>query len=171
MIKLHGSVSWAREVDTPIENLQTLASAWAVPYVLIDRTPDLAISQRYVMPNQCPIGKSATCALSPAIAIPVETKRSFECPDDHLETLMGLIPSVTKLLMIGWRATEAHFLKLLAENLQGRVRVLAVADGQEGANEAIENLRRAGINGEFTPADGGFSEFVVNGWADAFLRG
>ena len=122
------------------------------------------------MLTQHPIGKSDTSALFPAIAIPLETKRSFECPEGHLQVLSGLIPRVTKLLTVGWRAREAHFLELLAEKLEGHVRVLAVAGGKEGADEAIENLGRAGIKGEFTPADGGFSEFVVNRAADEFLR-
>lgn len=34
-----------------------------------------------------------------------------------IDELTGLLPQVTKLLVIGWRATEEHFLDLLRKHL------------------------------------------------------
>src|SRR2546422_9217433 len=52
----------------------------------------------------------------PAIALPVETKNEFEFPDAHLKKLRDVIPEVTRVLIIGWRGTEEHFLKLWLES-------------------------------------------------------
>jgi hypothetical protein len=168
-IKLHGSVNWAREVDTTIalEGRNT----WQVAYELIDRAPDLDISQRYRLVTGYPIGILDSQVLFPALAIPVETKRDYECPAEHLEVVQECAKTVTKLLLIGWRATEAPFLRLLCDNLRSdKLRVMAVADGPKEANKTIQRIRRAGIKGEFLPAGGGFSEFIVNREGEDFLK-
>ena len=169
VIKLHGSVHWAREVDTPIANLSG-RNTWQVAYELIDRAADLAISQRFRMVTEYPIGKLDQLALFPALAIPVETKGGYECPPEHLEALRVWVPEMTKLLIIGWRATEVPFLRLLAENLRHEPRVMVVAGGSDAAAQVIERLQQAGIEGQFHVAKGGFTEFVVNREADEFLK-
>ena len=79
------------------------------------------------------------------------------------------LPQITKLLMIGWRASEVPFLDLLASNLQRAVRVMAVSGGKDGARKVLDKLARAGITGEFVAFDGGFTDFTKRG-ADDFLR-
>lgn len=170
LVKLHGSVNWAREVDTSIENLND-RNAWQVAYEPIDRAADLKISQRYRVVTEHPIGKLDRTVLFPALAIPVESKRSYECPPEHLDALQACIPEVTKLLLIGWRATERPFLRLLAENLRPGTRTLVVAGGEEKAATPLENLQLAGVPEPLSAAKGGFSEFVVGREAKDFLGG
>jgi hypothetical protein len=169
LIKLHGSVDWGREVETPIENI-THMSAGDHARTLINRTGEIKISKKYHMVSGIPIAKSGDIALFPALAIPVETKIDFECPAEHLDSLRSLIPQVDKILMIGWRASEQPFLQLLGENLQQEIRGLVVAGGKDDAQAAIENVRRAGVQGEYMAAEGGFTELVVNREADEFLQ-
>lgn len=172
LIKLHGSVNWAREVDQPGEKfgLRPNENANNVAQKLIDNAPDLRISQRYRTVNNYPMGISEGVPLFPAIAIPVETKRDFECPSQHIEALTALIPEVTKLLVIGWRATEQPFLKLLSENLGRNLQVMVVAESDFAARETINNLKRAVVNGNYRPAGGGFSLFIANRTGDSFLK-
>ena len=47
-----------------------------------------------------------------------QTQDTFEWPDSHLKYFKELLPQVTKILIIGWRGKEAHFLNLLRENLR-----------------------------------------------------
>ncbi len=169
LIKLHGSVNWGREVNTPIQNVVS-RNVWDIGRELIDRAPELDISQRYRMVAEYPIGKFGETALFPAIAIPVETKRDFECPPEHLEALRACIPKVTKLLLIGWRATEMPFVQLLADNLSSDVRVMAVAGSAESAGEILTRVEQAGIEGKFIVGSGGFTEFVVRRDGDEFLK-
>jgi len=44
--------------------------------------------------------------LFPALSIPVEKNDEFSCPTEHVKALEGLLPRVTKMITIGWRATE-----------------------------------------------------------------
>ncbi len=169
LIKLHGSVDWAREVNTPIEKINEY-NPWQVAYELIENASDLDISQRYRMVAEHPIGKVGQIALFPALTIPVETKRSFECPHEHFEAVQAFVPKVTRLLVIGWRATERPFLQLLREYLPRSLRVMVVAGNPDGARQVLEVLREAGVDGQFAAAPGGFTDFVVRREADEFLR-
>ena len=58
-------------------------------------------------------------SIIPAIAIPVQTKteETFEWPIAHQLQFEQVLPHVTKILIVGWQAKEAHFLKLLREKL------------------------------------------------------
>ena len=118
LFKLHGSVNWAREVDAPrITNLER--SPWEIFRQLVEAAASLEMSSRYVKINAggAPLVASESSAALPAIAIPLLGKSEFECPPQHLTRLQGILPEITKLLLIGWRAREAHFLNLLANGL------------------------------------------------------
>lgn len=168
VFKLHGSAHWAREVDTP--GIDLGRNVWEVGRDLIQRAGQLNISTRYRVVQEYPIGKSDGVALFPAIAVPVETKHEYECPQDHLDCLRGYLPTITKLLLIGWRGTEQHFLGLLKEALPQKVPLYAVAGDRQQAEEVIASIEQAGIRVAGTPANGGFSHFVVSREAEEFLR-
>lgn len=108
--------------------------------------------------------------LFPALAIPTENIRNFECPNDHVEVLQNFLPKVSKILGIGWRATEEPFLQMLTRYLKQEVQVFIVAESVENARELEGHLRRAGIAGTFSIGSGGFTEFIQQREADAFLR-
>jgi len=170
LIKLHGSVNWAREVETLIENIET-RNVWEIASELIHRAAELKINQSFhVVQGHPPVTTYGTTALFPALAIPVENKRDFECPDHHVEVLQEQIPSVAKLLVIGWRATETPFLRMLAEGLRRRLKLLVVAGGAAQAQEIAERIGVHGIQFDLFMADSGFTEFVVRREGDEFFR-
>ena len=125
---------------------------------------------RYRVVQEHPIGKSDDVALFPAIAVPVETKHEYECPRDHPDCLRGYLPKITRLLLVGWRGAEQHFLGLLKESLPEKVPLYAVARDRQEAEEVIARVEEAGVRVDGTPAEGGFSEFVVSREAEEFLR-
>ena len=169
-VKLHGSVDWARVVTTPLHNIEK-RNVWNIVQELINRAAELTFEDRHVMLDKQPIGKSDGQALFPALAIPVESKSEYECPLGHLKALEECLPRVTKLLLVGWRATETRFLELLRKTLPpGEVSVLVVAGNPGQASEPIERLETAGIRGRFFEGVGGFTELVVEREADEFLR-
>ncbi len=168
LYKLHGSVNWGREVETPILLAQE-RNALEIAHELIARASDLVISDRYVVSRSIPIRSHNENALFPAIAIPVETKRDFECPTAHLDGLLTYMEKVTKLITIGWRASEQHFLKLMHENLSDEIQVQAVAGNKESAEETLNQFRKAGIKIVGTAVDGGFTEYVASREAERFF--
>jgi hypothetical protein len=107
--------------------------------------------------------------LFPAIAIPVETKRAFECPNNHLECLRDHLGAVRKILIIGWRGTEAHFLELLREGLTNEAHVEAVVGGNDESEAVLARINNAGIKivGASTPF--GFTDCVIRREAERFF--
>ena len=99
--------------------------------------------------------------LFPALSIPVERKDEFNCPTSHVYRLTQLLPEVTKVLTIGWRATEIDFLQMLGENLGKAVSVMVVSGQIEWARETNKNLAPTGLVVTHL-FDGGFSELVLD---------
>ena len=159
LFKLHGSVHWAREVEGPATNISE-GDNMIVAHAMIDRVAELTMTERFRLVHDFPPGKIDDIPLFPAIAIPVETKSGFECPPDHLDCLREHLGRVTKILTIGWRATERHFLKLLKEKLTAVVNVQAVARDKQEAEEVLDRIKCAGISLIGHPAATGFSEYV-----------
>jgi hypothetical protein len=169
LFKLHGSVQWAREVEGPITNIGE-RNQWEVAHELINNAPDLKITERFRLVDVRPIGKIDDVPLFPAIAIPVETKLGFECPNDHLDCLRDHLGRVTKILIVGWRATERHFLKLLKEQLTAVVNVQAVVRDKQEAEEVLDRIKYAGISLIGHPAATGFTEYVISREAERFFK-
>ena len=166
LIKLHGSIDWVQWVTVGHGHRSELQ-----PYELIENAELL-----------CPVGdihkEGANPQIRieerlfaiPALAIPVVTKSNFVCPQSHLNCLRELIPGVTKILMIGWRGAEQHFLKMLSDNLKTRIRGMVVCGSEEAGTETAERLKTAGIDGDFEVFGGGFSQFILGRECAAFLK-
>jgi hypothetical protein len=176
VFKLHGSVNWARAVATHspyADSPYTAANAWSVAENHIKRAAVLRIMNDFVRIDEYPCGlHQGRIGLVPAIAIPVEKKAYFECPQPHLDELKRVLPKVDRLLMIGWRATEDHFLTLLRDNLKGPLLAQVVA----GAEGEARNIARALQDGPFSSlkveweyAPAGFTDFIVNRRAGTIL--
>lgn len=114
-------------------------------------------------------------AAFPAIAIPVEKKQTFQCPQHMIDELTALLPKVTKIFVIGWRATEDHFLELLYKHLSwGRGLYLCIVAGsQKGAEDVGARIHRALHYNEpsSSPEPAGFTEFMRTGRAEQILAG
>jgi hypothetical protein len=137
---------------------------------IIDQVPNLAISGQFHMADGYPMSHRNGIALYPAIAIPVETKQQYECPEEHLAVLREFIPKTTKILMIGWRATEDHFLKLLAAGITQKLKIMAVSGATDWAKQSVANLTNVGIDADAIESPNGFTAFIVSREGDEFLR-
>lgn len=161
LIKLHGSINWAREIDTPI-SMANRGNGTEVAREVIDRADNLEISQRYRLVQNLPGNDRPDVGLFPAIAIPVEDKDEFECPDAHVTVLSRILPNVDKMLIIGWRAGDRLLLELMSKAVKRPIRGLIVAGGKKDAEETITNVRTAGIDCQFEIAEGGFTRFITS---------
>jgi len=86
-----------------------------------------------------------------------------------------LLPDVTKILIIGWQAKEAHFLGLLQSGLRCVTDVMVV--GSDAADsERVLQFFRTQIAKALAPTlksykgQRGFTNFVVNREGEAFLK-
>jgi len=137
LFKLHGSTDWGHPVAIDREGVgipEGLESR------LITAAPDLAPRPTFdFFRVREDVFVDDTTARIPAIAIPVASKSAFECPKDHVALLTRLLPEVTAILIIGWRAGEAHFLALL-KAVPRHVPVTIVSSNIERARETTKPL-------------------------------
>jgi hypothetical protein len=176
VFKLHGSVNWARPVGSgsPYSGTAyTSTDPWSIARNHIERAASLKIGEGFTRINEHPVGLfEGRVGLVPAIAIPVEKKAYFECPQEHLDALKQFLPQVDRLLLIGWRATEDHFLTLLQDNLKGPLLAQVVARSEIDARGIASGLQggtfsEIRVDWEYAPA--GFTDFIVNRRAGAIL--
>jgi hypothetical protein len=167
LIKLHGSVDWGLEMLS--------VSGRGEPHEVIDSAvKGLAISDNYGKVRLDMHFDNGTFGY-PALAIPVEKKSEFVCPPEHLRALADVLPMVTKIITIGWRATEEHFVRMLKNPLTGLkmpVDLMVVSGSIPGATETNTHLGFAKRTGRKYPTLGdGFSGLIRGiDQLESFLR-
>lgn len=152
LFKLHGSVDWGRVIEGINAGGRGGPMAFYEHIVNTVRPDNSSVSQNY---ERCTLDMSPNpntgATLFPAISIPVENKDEFSCPSGHIEVLKEMLPKVTKLITIGWRATEDKFLEMLQDSrsviidgIRNPVNLLIVSGTQQGAELTAKNLGRFG---------------------------
>lgn len=156
LFKLHGSVKWGHPLITP-QGATIVLSAGNV----IDDLGSYEVSSRIVQFKSLADAQAGGCL--PAIAIPVEGKSEFECPDLHLEALDAAIDDADTALILGWRGAERHFLeRWAAARKTGALHI--VSGSTAGAQEVKGRLADFGLGEHATfLSSGGFTDFVRSG--------
>ena len=172
LIKLHGSINWVH----PITNFSPDAQKPAQEYLsdIIDKTSDLVIDTKsFEIAAKNPLLRPRK-PLFPAITIPVQNKKDFECPDEHLTRLTDSLPEVERLLIVGWKARERNFLGLLVKEIPKDTSMMFVSRDEASASRVIQEItprmREAKLNGNWTAAKHSFSGFIFSEEFDNFLR-
>jgi hypothetical protein len=136
---------------------------------LIRSSDSLRLRTEYHLLNQPEQGDGESDIYFPAIALPVEEKVEFECPEHHLIRLESKLKSVTKMLCIGWRAREMNFLAMVRKQIGKTVPVFVVAKDKEESSAIGSYLVKSGITDEPISYAGGFTDFVINRGGQEFL--
>jgi hypothetical protein len=169
LIKLHGSIDWGLEMlpapgsGTPREVIEGAVRG----LVISDSYGKVKLDMRF---------ESNGTFGYPALAIPVEKKSEFVCPPEHLRALADFLPNVTKIITIGWRATEQNFLTMLKNPLTGLQRgvdLMVVSGNIKDVFETNVNLGLAkGSSGHKYPTvETGFSGLIRGiSQMESFLR-
>jgi hypothetical protein len=150
LIKPHGSMSWLRGVAGN--------ASWD-EHAIIEAAPTLDLVSGTITQGPPPGFANSV----PAIAIPTQTKTTFECPPLHIEALEEWLPDVDRILVIGWRAQERDFLDLLEKHVanQNGVEGLIVSGSRQGAEATVLALQKVLPKACLHPsAAAGFSPFV-----------
>jgi hypothetical protein len=165
--KLHGSINWARIVNVIVSDVHT-------PRDIINRAAKLRTkpSDEFTISTDPLEVRQQHRLLVPAIAIPVQEKGTFECPNSHVMQLESLIRGIRKILVIG-RGAEMHFLDRLRNGLNQVDALMAVDQNGPAANNiAMSLLQRLGRTTEQTRIeafDGGFSDLIYTSRVEQFL--
>ena len=162
LFKLHGSTNWARKVVSEEAPAEVRGNPMAAARHVIKRAAALKLADDYEIISVTPPPIPWTSLLYPAIAVPVEQKGEFECPAHHLALLRELLPRVTHVLIIGWRAAEARFFNLLREHMRPSADVVVCCGNAQRATESVDALRYLGVFSNLIPLKAGFSEFIAS---------
>jgi hypothetical protein len=172
LLKPHGSVLWNWRVSNPgrefgggdwrVFGEASIQEALASP---VAETDIHCQAFRPIDGLQVPLPISF---MVPALALPTDNK-SFVWPqsqENHLKSLQG---TVNRVLTIGWRGLEPHFLPLLTPLVKHYARVLAVTGGEQPEADADAASTKARLLGAFdhVPAErvmtysGGFAGLIA----------
>lgn len=169
VVKLHGSVDWAR----PLARFDTTrfpSQSWELATAICEHLDGFPAPGPIEKRFSTPLVRSGDMMTVPAIAIPVRVKDRFECPPEHLAFLDARIAHVQAILTIGWRGQEEHFLQLLGARLRHHVQVICVGGSNEDAEATIANMQRFITRAHWEPFGGGFSEFLRHERVERLLR-
>jgi hypothetical protein len=159
VFKLHGSTDWGHTLQSAPGRLSKFGADVMIEHAAnITVNPNIITSRSY---------RTGGFPLYPAIAIPVAKKSVFECPGDHVHMLESLLPKITKVLTVGWRGTEDHFLNLLRK--VGGTRLVTVAGSHDEAQATFVKIQALPLGITYHKEYVGFSPTVGNRSLDEFL--
>jgi hypothetical protein len=166
LIKVHGSIDWAHATARTLREhrtnetsqIQELITAAGNQTLVVG--DDFSVIQRPLVEFENQPNGVVVRRWFPAIAIPVQSKEQFECPQEHEQALRKLMKRVNRIVTIGWKGTEWHFLRLVKEHLSVVPNIITVAGNDTEAAEVTNTITQNGIVGKCLPYGKGFSEFV-----------
>ena len=170
LVKLHGSVNWVTSVRDGIgghakSHEGVLAAIRELPAIEGPLQFIHHHSQRRGGPNSKDI-------LYPAIAVPVEGKYEFVCPDEHIVELQRFLASCEDFLVIGTSAKDRDLLELLRDGVKRGSNLAIVAGNLTDAQDTYRQIRNTvsqiGAAGATYGVDG-FTGFVESGEIDKFI--
>lgn len=167
LLKLHGSVNWLQPISINAERLPRWMGGTPeqMRLQLIEHAGEYEVDERIFAvaddPNAIQVrGNFAV----PAIAIPVQAKRSLVCPPPDFATRLQLcLPDTTRLMMIGWRAAEETVLGLCRGNLRSDLRAIVVTGSTATAGEVWSRFSaKVGVSTTPTLVGDGFSGLLAD---------
>jgi len=153
--KPHGSITWGQKVTTTsrTDEASLIKQGWQ-----LQPGDQFHFGQPGPIPRNSPLWG---LPLLPALALPYQAKpNQFVMPPQHKRMLEQDLSKMTSVLIVGWRATEQHFLEPWEKKKPERVVGFIVNGADHTSDAAGKNLRLARCLNEAIPQDMGFSEFV-----------
>jgi hypothetical protein len=130
---------------------------------LIRNAESIETMPEFLRSKTFPVGRIKDRPVWPALAIPVRKKQSFVCPKDHLTCLEKLLPQTTKMIIVGWRGMEDHFVNMLLQALGNKqIGIIVINGSSDEAMNLIGHFGQTGIStGAAIPFDSGFSDAII----------
>jgi hypothetical protein len=72
----------------------------------------------------------------PDIALPLHEKRDFVCPNEHIQKLEKQLPTIDRVIIIGWKAADEFLLNTISSELKGRNVPVFVVSGKSSGGIA-----------------------------------
>lgn len=150
LLKPHGSIQWAWRVGPNQEHISQTFDPYrhgaesvrqALHYGVDDS--QLAIFHHAPHERDIDVSRRISVAMVPALALPIEGKSEFIWPLAQSERFRSLEGGkVTRLLTVGWRGAESHFLDRLKAVISPSARALVVAKDGVESEEVARHLEK-----------------------------
>lgn len=162
--KLHGSTGWSRVLNVNMDGGDK-------PGTLIARAEELDLASGKIRASswEDAVETHEIAVAVPGIAVPTDLKQTFECPPPHVEAFTADIPSVTKLITIGWRAAEPHVVSLLSEHLQPGYHLGICDIDADDMATITANLDLAARKAHISEFPGGFTTLLQGSGLETWL--
>ncbi len=176
VIKPHGSCDWVyyieshfNEIKDPYKHVLSYTN-----FLEAIENQKLSLSPRrrtknfmfsYTFSNEN--GRANYC---PALALPLENKQKFICPQSHIDKMVEALKQTDRILIVGWRANDKNLKLLIAENIQPGTKVKIVSGKKSSAEEIKNNLVDLKSAIFDISEKKGFSDFMKSGECDDFLN-
>ena len=170
LFKVHGSIDWVRRTGIKVTEVANPANQWGAMAAVTERAASLTLAKEISIATEYPSGMLDDELVAPALAIPLEDKTEFECPEAHLSLLSDLLREASSILVIGWRATENHFLRLLTSSGPPNRSVFIACGTLEEGRSTSERLKLAGLEANYEVFAGGFTDLVTKREYTGFLQ-
>lgn len=150
LYKVHGSSEWYYLVDRKRSSLDrpTLEDSFETGKEHFEYKTDHIYTTSDI--NSFSSEECKRHDIIPAIAIPIAQNKSFVCPDNHTKILSAALPSIEKILVIGWKAKDEYLIKLMQKSMSGPIKLTIVSgkkdlkNGKDDAKE-IEGIFRSSL--------------------------
>ncbi len=146
LVKLHGSVNWGRRVeDGGRLNFQNPDPDVSISEIIQLRNFGDLESHGYPMADSVRNGETfRPGTFYPAVSVPVGAEDELVCPPRHVSFLRAKLDTADPkhLLVIGYSANDREVIKLFQESKPVIESMLVVSDGEKGARQIAEKLRK-----------------------------
>ena len=177
LVKLHGSVNWARKVKNSLDGLDLGGKVNMLKVfrrfgenLEVDEINDIILRQGDVEAMRT---DANTALYYPALSVPVGSDDELICPKGHLEFLEKKLSELESLnlLLIGYSGYDREVLKLLKVSGKKVNSILAVNGSEESGRKLIFTISQAL---SFIPTEnmvykGTFNDFVQTGELQSFI--
>lgn len=158
IIRPHGSVSWYEALDP---------GRPSTPHFSAEEVIQKAA--QLLPTNNLTIGPPLVGPYAPALAIPVNNKQEYVCPERHVNTMREILRATKFLLIIGWRGTEQHFCEELRTLILPGTPLVVCNGSVDDSARAIGQLKLHQSIAK-VPTDLGFSSLSSDIYLDEIFR-
>lgn len=179
LIKPHGSCNWFRRITPNAFQLRQNELLWQ--YLLSNNISqekiDSYLSSEFLVAPYNTISTSTPGLgpylqyVFPQIFIPLKEKDDFCMPKEQVSYLLEYLPTVTDMLIVGWKGYEAHFNTILKEKIGDKPIKIQVVNGPSNYNPgiAIQNLSNYINTSNSEVFDGGINTSMINQKHDVII--
>lgn len=173
IVKIHGACNWYYERKaSAIKNLSCFELSFAVAEKLINNEVQAPIKIINGLPKSIKpkdFDGATKLVYSPALAIPLQNKSRYVCPEEHIKVMRASLSEIDRVLFIGWRGGDSFLIEELNKALDGKKIPITIV----GMPDTVDSLTSClgPLSAQVTHRSGeGFSKYLTTPKFEEFFK-